>query len=226
VDETASLSPEEIRAHSFNTSVRRGFDRDEVSAFLAEVAEAYRGALEKAEQGPTEHPTFEQLGHEAASLLQAAQEGAESLRRRGEAEAESIRLAARQEADEIRAQGDRDAAGVRDGAAGEAEKTLREAELVARRLRNATERQCNDLLGEAAARAQQLERHEQEIEERIRAVEQAFLAFRTRAEDAAAAREELEVAADELSVEQDAEEPSSTISLQVESVQPKPIFDS
>ena len=115
-------------------------------------------------------------------------------------------------------------------AAGDAERSLQEAELLARRLRNSTERECNDLLAEAALRRERLEEHEREMEHRIREVENAFGVFRSGAEAAAAERAELApepVKNGDLSLEpaEEPEEAGSSISLEVESVQPRPIFE-
>jgi DivIVA domain-containing protein len=236
VHDSWRLTPEDIESRTFSSSGRRGYDRDEVTAFLSDVADVVRRTSEGANR-----PSFDQLGTEAAALLRNAAEGAESLRRKGEEdahrlrqeaeqEAGAIRAQAEQEADEVRARAEQEAESVRAEAAGEAERSLQEAELLARRLRNSTERECNDLLAEAALRRERLEQHERAMEQRIREVENAFGVFRSGAEAAAAERAELApepVEDDGVSVEQaeEPEEAGSSIRLEVESVQPRPIFE-
>src|SRR3712207_4662984 len=95
-----TLSPDQIRQHHFSGVGRRGVDKGEVAAFLARVADAYAAVLEQARRG-TSPPTFEQLGSEAAALLAAANEGAESIRASAREEAEEIRRKVQEEAEAL-----------------------------------------------------------------------------------------------------------------------------
>jgi DivIVA domain-containing protein len=237
----APLTPQEIAGRQFAPAGRRGFDRDQVTAFLAEVARAHQAVLDElaATAAP---PDFEQLGREAGALLATARQGAESIRREAEEEANQVRAAALEDARTLRARADNEAAAlveeaqatraraeeeaaaVREEAAADAERTLREAEVAARRLHSATERQCDEMLAEAAERRGQLREHEREIRERIAEVEFAFAAFRERME-AVGAEEDAEEESEDLSVMRAGAGSESPIRLQVESVQPKPIFD-
>jgi DivIVA domain-containing protein len=229
----ARLSPEEISNRKFSSGGLRGYDRDEVERFLAEVARAYREVLESARVAAD--PSYEQLGREVGAVLESARLGADSLRRRAEEEAEGARRKARHEADQIRGRAEREASEILERGAVEAERAMREAELVARRLRNVTKRQCSELLAEAHARQERLRAHERELRGRIAEIEAVFAAFREEmdSEEVRAVRiddPELEPAAeDQLELTSEGEggtaEESGPIRLPVEQVQPKPVFE-
>ena len=163
------LTPEAISTKQFKVS-RRGYDPDDVSAFLSEVAAQYQRALEeagvnqaRANDVRTEEfapRSFEELGAEAGALMQAAKEGADSLRRRAEQEAEALVKQATDEAD----------------------RRMREVTLETERLRNAVKRQCEQMVSEAQARADRLTTHEREMREKVAELERMFLAFRNEME--------------------------------------------
>jgi DivIVA domain-containing protein len=228
----ARLAPEEIANRRFSTGGRRGYDREEVDSFLVLVARTQRDLLEDLARAEAE-PSYEQIGREAGAVLEAARQGAESLRQRAEEEAEANRRAALEEARETRARAESEASEILEKAAQEAERAMREAELVARRLRNVTKRQCSELLAEAQLRHERLTAHEKELRRRIADIESVFHAFRAEMglEDARAipldepqpAPGELEAGEPEPEEEESGEEPS--VGLEVEGVQPKPVFD-
>ena len=122
-----NLDPDTIRTRTFSTG-RRGFDRAEVEAFQAEVADlvaALRSRIDSTEAnlaqlGITELPDLEvELGRvtdDIREVLQSAREAAEDMRVRAAADAESWRLEARHES-----------AGLLDAAKAEAERLRREA---------------------------------------------------------------------------------------------------
>src|SRR5919199_2492505 len=95
--EREGLTPQGIATKTFGLA-RRGYNTDEGSSFLAEVAAAYQSALDAAAHGtsqddvPTESPprSFEELGAEAGALMQTAKEGADSLLRRAEEAAAAL----------------------------------------------------------------------------------------------------------------------------------------
>ncbi len=161
--ESEGLTPQGIATKTFRLA-RRGYDTEDVSGFLSEVAAAYQSALDAAAHGiphddvPTESGprSFQELGAEAGALMQAAKEGADSLRRRAE----------------------EDAAALLKRASEHAEKTMREVTLETDRLRNATKRECEEMLTEAQARAERLASHEREMREKTAELERLFLAFR------------------------------------------------
>jgi DivIVA domain-containing protein len=240
VIERPNLTPDEIRGRQFSAVGRRGVDRAEVASFLAWVADAYaemQARLRRVE-GP---PSFERLGHEAAALLEAAKQGAESMRAKAAQDAEAIARTAREEGERLRAQARADVEAIRaeaeaarakahkeatsvlEEAATEAERATREADLVARRMRNVTERQCAELLADTHSRRERLEAHEREIRRRIEEVERVFQEFRAEMEALAEGAETPEP--DTVAVEERTEGAEPPLRVQVESVQPKPIFE-
>jgi DivIVA domain-containing protein len=230
----ARLRPEDIANRTFSSGGRRGYMREEVDSFLAEVARAFRDALESAARAEST-PSFEQLGREAGAVLEAARQGGDSLRRRAEEEAEGVRKRARGEADQIRGRAESEASDILEKAAQEAERAMREAELVARRLRNVTKRQCAELLAEAQTRHERLSAHERELRRRIADIESVFESVRAEMD----ALETPAIRVDELALEpgreveveqaeeeeEETSEERSSIRLEVEQVQPKPVFD-
>ena len=166
--ERDGLTPEFIATRQFKLC-RRGYDPDDVSEFLAEVAAVYQRALDQAAadrarahdaQTESAPPTFEELGAEAGALMQAAKEGADSLRRRAEEEAEAIMK----------------------GAIDEAEARMREVTLETERLRNAVKRQCEEMLADVQARTEHLAAHERDMRKKVGELEELFVAFRSKME--------------------------------------------
>src|ERR671910_1017539 len=98
--------------------VRRGYDRDEVDAYFSQLAARLREAVDQyatAERARAElegevtslrerSPSFEQVGGEAAALLQEAGRSAEQLVENGRRRAESIIEKAQQQAEQLRAE--------------------------------------------------------------------------------------------------------------------------
>jgi cell division septum initiation protein DivIVA len=97
--------------------VRRGYDRDEVDTYFSQLAARLREAVDqyaKAEQARADlqgevvnlrerTPSFEQVGGEAAALLQEAGRSAEQLVDNGRRRAETIIEKAQQQAEQLRA---------------------------------------------------------------------------------------------------------------------------
>src|SRR3954453_1858259 len=81
------FSPDEIQNKEFMTTLR-GYDKDEVQAFLGAVAGDYRSALETRGTAPA---SFESLGQEVGSILQAAKDSATRLTVESEREAATTR---------------------------------------------------------------------------------------------------------------------------------------
>ncbi len=108
------LTPEEIASRQFLIALR-GYDRDEVTAFLEQVADDY-AALQRqieelqaeASQAPPEpaaapaagdtRDAFQQLGEETTRILVAAQDAAAEMRRRADEEARTTLAAAQRTA--------------------------------------------------------------------------------------------------------------------------------
>jgi DivIVA domain-containing protein len=131
--------------------VRRGYDRDEVDAYFSQLAARLREAVDqyaRAEQARAElegeatrlrdrSPSFEQVGGEAAALLQEAGRSAEQLVENGRHRAETIVEKAQQQAEQLRAD-------VTD----EAQKVLEQAREVADEVRREVEQERAAILRE------------------------------------------------------------------------------
>lgn len=146
------VTADEIASRSFPT-VLRGYDRDAVEAFLADVAATVRGledriaALEErlsaAEAAAADVPPdpFEALGEETARILATAHESARSIQERAQAAADTLRADSEQHATERLA-----------AAQQQAEEQLAAAEQQAAAHLAAAERAAHDLVAEAEAR--------------------------------------------------------------------------
>jgi DivIVA domain-containing protein len=124
--------------------VRRGYDRDEVDAYFSQLAVRLREAVDQyatAERARAElegevtslrerSPSFEQVGGEAAALLQEAGRSAEQLVENGRRRAESIIEKAQQQAEQLRAE-----------VTSEAQRVLEQAREVADQIRREVEQE-------------------------------------------------------------------------------------
>jgi DivIVA domain-containing protein len=131
--------------------VRRGYDRAEVDAYMAQLIGRLGEAVDqyaKGEQARAElqrevanlregSPSFEQLGGEAAALLQEAGRSAEQLVDNARRRAETIIEKAQQQAEEIRT-----------NVADEAQKVLEQAREVAEQIRRDVEQERAALFSE------------------------------------------------------------------------------
>lgn len=178
--------------HKEFTVVLRGYDRDEVDQFLAQVEEAVQELIERVGERPAPGQIAEWLGREVEAVLAAAEAAALKVttdadlaaeKTRQQAESDVVR--AREEAESagadaarIRGEADEEAGEMRLKAQEEAERILREARLVAERIQNAAEAQREQILEDAQQRARDLEAREHEIHARIAALEETFGALR------------------------------------------------
>jgi cell division septum initiation protein DivIVA len=122
--------------------VRRGYDREEVNAAFSQLAGRLRQALDqsaRAEQARAQlqrevtslqqrSPSFEQVGGEAAALLQEAGRSAEQLVENGRRRADTIIQKTHQQAEQLRADVTTEAQRVLEQAREVAEQMRREAE--------------------------------------------------------------------------------------------------
>ena len=131
--------------------VRRGYDRDEVDAYFSQLAARLREAVDQyatAERARAElegevtslrerSPSFEQVGGEAAALLQEAGRSAEQLVENGRRRAESIIEKAQQQAEQLRAE-----------VTSEAQRVLEQAREVADQIRREVEQERAAVMSE------------------------------------------------------------------------------
>jgi DivIVA domain-containing protein len=157
--------------------VFRGYDRDEVDAYLAQLEAALQLPAETdADDDPA--ALAGRLGQEMGDLLASAQRTADSIRAEAQQAAEELRRTAAEEAEEKRRLCDEETAQKRAEAAEDAERTLKEAKVMATRLENAARQQHADMLEDAVSRMRELEDHERAVLDRLESLEKAFQAFR------------------------------------------------
>lgn len=177
------LSPDEIQRKEFDQGMR-GYDKDQVRAFLNEVAADYRAALRLG--------NYEAVGEEVGRILQTVNDSAAALRSKATSEAE-----------EILARAEADARQLKDGAQEDATKLRNQAEVEARGLREHTDQQVKELVDEAEKRVQDMIR---EADQRVETLRQAERDLRGRLDRA---REMLTSISDQLDATQDSPETES-----------------
>ena len=177
------VSPDDIERKEFDQGMR-GYDKDQVRAFLNEVAADYRAALRLG--------NYEAVGEEVGRILQTVNDSAAALRSKATSEAE-----------EILARAEADARQLKDGAQEDATKLRNQAEVEARGLREHTDQQVKELVDEAEKRVQDMIR---EADQRVETLRQAERDLRGRLDRA---REMLTSISDQLDATQDSPETES-----------------
>jgi DivIVA domain-containing protein len=117
ITSSSQLRPEDVSHHTFG-SVRRGFDPDEVRAYLESIAVQLRGIAEREDdllrqvaeaEHRAAHPVLDEatlataVGSETARVLQSAHEAAAEVAGRAQSEADRLLAGVRQETEEARA---------------------------------------------------------------------------------------------------------------------------
>jgi DivIVA domain-containing protein len=125
-----SMRPEDIESTSFAVAFR-GFDRDEVQAFLSEVAESIRVYQRIADEA------YRVVGEEMGDLLQGAKEQADRVVSDATARAEQIMEEGRAELDRMRREAESEATETRAAAEADARARIEAAEENVDRLRRA-----------------------------------------------------------------------------------------
>ncbi len=116
ISSSSHLTPDDVARHTFGT-VRRGFDPNEVRAYLESLAVSLRGVAERERQLLDElseaehraaHPVLDEatltaaLGTETARVLHSAHEAAAEMVAKSEAEADRLLTEAREEIQQTR----------------------------------------------------------------------------------------------------------------------------
>ncbi len=165
------LTPEDFEGREFLVTLR-GYDKDEVQAFLEEAARDYRAALKGANR-PQQVDQFENLGREVGSVLQAAQESAAKIRAEGEEEAARLRENAESEIDLLKEQ-----------TANAARQLREEAEVHAAEVRSRADAELLDLESGSVARLTKVKEVESELRERLLELEKLVAGVRREVETA------------------------------------------
>ena len=163
------FSPEEIESKEFLITLR-GYDKDEVQAFLRAVAADYRGVVENARSAApvsTASNPFESLGEEVGTVLKVARESANQLRQKAEDEAAATRRRAEEES-----------AALRNAASAAAKRLTEEAERHAIEVRASAERDAGERLRETARRVERLQGTETKLRQRLYSLEMMLQSMR------------------------------------------------
>lgn len=175
----ADITPEGLENQTFTTKLR-GYDPDEVHAFLAEVALMMRDHKKQADRA------YQAVGEEMGEMLQEARDRADAMIAAAEAQAAEKLAQADAAAAAARASGDEDAARTRADAEQSAAETRRSAEEdatrvraeatnVAEETRTAAQRVAEERIARAAERVRVLVTQENEARERIAALRTALV---------------------------------------------------
>jgi DivIVA domain-containing protein len=172
-----ALTPDDIEGREF-TVVARGYDPDEVSRFLTEVAASYRYALHNLLPGvgsvatpvPAPDP-FAELGEEVAEILRATERAAERRRAELDEELDAVRAEAEQLAARVRHEAERDRAQARRALARAQER----ADAIVAEAHEEGRRRAERIEAEARARADQLLERARQQERLLREAERATL---------------------------------------------------
>ncbi|MCA1839659.1 MAG: DivIVA domain-containing protein [Actinobacteria bacterium] len=173
------FTPEEIENKEFLITLR-GYDKDEVQAFLRAVAEDFRGVSSTFRESPTGANAFEALGQEVSSVLQVAKESATNLKKKAEDEATKARKRAEEEANTLR-----------DAASQAARRLTSEAQKHATEVRAAAQREADERLRDMARRVERLQSTESKLRQRLYALEMMLQSMRQDLDAADAAGVEL-----------------------------------
>jgi cell division initiation protein len=165
-----AITPQEIETKQFAIGLR-GFDQQEVTAFLKSVAGDYKSALEHADGGgggstaPAADP-YAAMGDEVAAVLRSARDAAGEVRKHAEEEAEALLSKARQEAGELEATAKRHL----EEADNSANENRRRSEEAAAAAVAQAKGEAEEIVAAAKARYEQLIRDEQDLGGRLRAI--------------------------------------------------------
>lgn len=178
-------SPDEIAERQFLISLR-GYDRDEVSAFLDEVAaqvrtlqqriaelESERDAAAEAalearaqEDTPTDRrASFRELGEETTRILETAEEAAEQMRNRADEESRSLLEEARREAADARESAQQEANSILEEARSKAEHERERASDTATQVLEEARSSARETLDTANARHREIAETVRELDE-------------------------------------------------------------
>jgi DivIVA domain-containing protein len=159
-----ALTPDELANVSFPTTLR-GYDRDEVDAFLHKV----QAQMKEAERQRAER-LYAHMGEEIGDLLQHAKDSADEMKQEAESDAAKMRADATADASRLRDEAGADAHTMRADAEADAKKMRQEAESDAAEIRAAAERDAERRTKIADDRVRELEGEEAEARTRIKAL--------------------------------------------------------
>lgn len=178
-------TPDEIAEHQFLIALR-GYDRDEVSAFLDEVAAQVRtlqqriaeletqreAAAEETQEAPAQEAppadrraSFRELGEETTRILEAAEEAAEQMRNRADEEARTLLEEARREAAEARESAQQESSSILEEARSKAEQERERASDTATQVLEEARSSARETLDTANAKHREIAETVRELDE-------------------------------------------------------------
>jgi cell division initiation protein len=116
------LVPEYVESREFSSSLR-GYDKEEVDAFLSSLAAEIREY-----QRASSEQLYQNLGEEMGALLQHAKDSGDAMRKEAEEDAAATRHSAESDAQRTRAEAEQKASEIRAAANEEAAQKIKEAE--------------------------------------------------------------------------------------------------
>jgi DivIVA domain-containing protein len=156
-----ALTPDQLENVSFTTTLR-GYDRDEVDAFIKNV----QVALKEVERQRSER-LYTHMGEEIGNLLQHAKDSAEEIKQEAESDAARMRADAETDAARKRDEAQADAHTMRADAQADASNMRTEAEADAASTRTKANEDAARRTKEADDRVAELEAEEAEARSRI-----------------------------------------------------------
>jgi cell division initiation protein len=163
------VSAKDIERADFSVALR-GYDRDEVDAFLRSVADEHRRLAEELveAQRSVEHP-YQSLGADMGELLQHAKDSADQIRRKAEDDAKQTRQEAKKNAEATREKAEREAEETRKSAEHDSTERIKEADRRVRQLMEAeaeARQRLHKVRGEIKIVLESMERAEATLGER------------------------------------------------------------
>jgi cell division initiation protein len=163
------VSAKDIERADFSVALR-GYDRDEVDAFLRSVADEHRRLSEELveAQRSVEHP-YQSLGADMGELLQHAKDSADQIRRKAEDDAKQTRQEAKKNAAATREKAEREAEETRKAAEHDSTARIKEADRRVRQLMEAeaeARQRLHKVRGEVQIVMESMERAEATLGER------------------------------------------------------------
>ena len=165
-----ALSSEEVANKAFS-SVRRGYDPDEVRAYLKQVASEGISARSD-ETGP--HADVEHAADDVRTVLIAAREAAAKLKETTDREVQAISDRAADEVHDLRSNATREATATLEQAKQRADELVQEAKRYASEQREAADRERKELLEGATREHQVLMEEKAQLQESAARAERAL----------------------------------------------------
>jgi DivIVA domain-containing protein len=170
------FTAEEIENKEFLITLR-GYDKDEVKAFLRAVAADFKAASQGQEPMVTDaggsRNAYEALGADIGHVLQVAKQSADTVKSKAESDAATMRKRAEDEAKSLR-----------DAAGNAARRLKEEAERHAVQVRATAERESVERTRDSQKRVERLQSVESKLRQRLYALEMMLQTMRQELEDA------------------------------------------